>query len=241
MALHLTPNGLALLQSALAGEADIVFTAIQLGSGSDAGASAASLNSVKMTLPLSAIQEGEDFVTLTAAYNNAAVNTAYHATELGVLAQDPANEGQTLLYAYCYTETAKAEYIPSKTERAQEGVIAALLYVGEAENVTAEISESLQYVTLTVFSQTVQGLQTRPKLLRVTVPAISAGGTQTVTATGVTSSNTVDCSPDATDGASWEIWRNCGVRCSAQGANALTFRAESATGAAITVNVKIWD
>lgn len=72
----------------------------------------------------------------------------------------------------------------------------------------------------------------------VSIAAISAGGTKTVTVNGVTASNTVIVSPAP---GSWAKWRDCGVRCSAQGANSLTFTAESATGTTLYADVVILD
>ena len=83
------------------------------------------------------------------------------------------------------------------------------------------------------------GLQKQHTALTVTVPAITtAGGTQTVNATGVTAENTVLVSPDSS---SWVRFRDCGVRCSGQGAGTLTFTAESASNEALDVNVLILD
>jgi len=83
------------------------------------------------------------------------------------------------------------------------------------------------------------GIQKQHTALTVTIPAITtAGGTQTVNVTGVTVNNTVLVSPDSS---SWEAWRNCGVRCTGQGAGTLTFTAESATNEALDVNVLILD
>lgn len=82
------------------------------------------------------------------------------------------------------------------------------------------------------------GVQKEHATKTASVPAITAGGTQTVSVEGVTASNTVICSPAS---ASWAKWRDCGVRCTAQGSGTLTFTAESATGETITVNVLILD
>lgn len=72
----------------------------------------------------------------------------------------------------------------------------------------------------------------------VPIGAISAGGTKAVTVNGVTANNTVIVSPAP---GSWAKWRDCGVRCSAQEADSLTFTAESATGTTLYANVVILD
>lgn len=80
------------------------------------------------------------------------------------------------------------------------------------------------------------GVQQEHTATTVTIPAIAAGGTKTVSVNGVTASNTVLVTPAP---ASFLTWRNCGVRCTAQAAGSLTFAAESATGAALTANIVI--
>ena len=72
-----------------------------------------------------------------------------------------------------------------------------------------------------------------------TLPSISsANGTQTVNVSGVTVSNVVLISPTAS---SWQKWRDCGVRCTAQASGTLTFTAESATGESLSFNYVILD
>ncbi len=82
------------------------------------------------------------------------------------------------------------------------------------------------------------GIQPEHKAVAVTVPGIAAGGTVTVNVAGVTATNTliVTAAP-----ASFIKWRDCGVRCSAQGNGTLTFAAESATGQNLTAYVAIFD
>lgn len=81
-------------------------------------------------------------------------------------------------------------------------------------------------------------IQPEHKAIAVTVPALAANASATVNATGVTATNTliVTAAP-----ASFIKWRDCGVRCSAQGAGTLTFTAESATGQNLTAYVAIFD
>lgn len=64
----------------------------------------------------------------------------------------------------------------------------------------------------------------------------STSKTQSVTVSGVTSSNTVIVTPAPSDIATWAAG---GVRCTAQASNSLTFTADTNPTAAITVNVVI--
>lgn len=59
---------------------------------------------------------------------------------------------------------------------------------------------------------------------------------QTVTASGVTTSNDVIVTPDP---ASLELYGECGVYCSAQASNKLTFKCKEKPGSNLTVNVMI--
>lgn len=147
MTIKLVPDGIELLQNALAGQTDICFTSVQLGNGNDAGNSAESLSNPLMTLPISSIDVDDTFVTLHVAFNNGNVSAPFHATELGVRAEDPENAGATILYAYGYTEESSADYIPAWDDRMLESVLDILIYIGDAENVTAAISQSIEYVT----------------------------------------------------------------------------------------------
>lgn len=147
MELKLTPSGLDLLKRALAGEADIDFTALQLGNGADGGEDASALSNPLLTAELSGIDKGDIFVTLTATFSNNEVTAGFRCTETGVLAKDPDNDGGTLLYAYGYTKDAAADYIPAGSDRVLETQMDVLVYIGDAENVTASISESLVYAS----------------------------------------------------------------------------------------------
>lgn len=151
MELKLTPSGLDLLLRTIAGEAAIDFTAVQLGNGADAGESAAALSNPLMTVELSKIELGGIFVTLTSTFSNSTVTAGFRSTELGVLAKDPDDPERTLLYAYAYTQDDQADYIPASADKVLETQLDVLVYIGDAENVTASISESLVYVSKAEF------------------------------------------------------------------------------------------
>ena len=151
MALKLTPSGTDLLLRAIAGEADIDFTAIQLGNGADAGESAAALSNPLLTVEIGNYEVGDIFVTLTSTFSNQTVSAGFRATELGVLAKDPDDPERTLLYAYAYTPDDQADYIPASADKVLETQLDVLVYIGDAENVTASISESLVYASKAEF------------------------------------------------------------------------------------------
>ena len=72
------------------------------------------------------------------------------------------------------------------------------------------------------------------KSLTVTLNTSWSNKTKTVTASGVTASNTVIVSPAP---ASYTAYCTCGVYCSAQAANSLTFTCETVPSASLIVNV----
>ncbi len=147
MALKLTPSGTDLLLRAIAGEVNIKFTAIQLGNGADAGKSAAALSNPLLTAEISSYEVGDVFVTLRTTFSNSQVSASFRATEVGVLAHDPDTEDGTLLYAYQYTPEGVSDYIPASADKVLETQMDVLVYIGDAENVTASISQSLVYAS----------------------------------------------------------------------------------------------
>lgn len=147
MNLKLTPSGKDLLLRAIAGEAKINFSAIQFGNGKDAGEGASALSNPLLTEEIGSYTVGEVFVTLTTIFSNGKVTAGFRATEMGILADDPDKQGGTMLYAYGYTQEATADYIPAAAETVLETQMDVLVYIGDAQNVTASISQSLVYAS----------------------------------------------------------------------------------------------
>lgn len=81
-------------------------------------------------------------------------------------------------------------------------------------------------------------ISTGPAALTVTLTANGwTSNSQTVTVTGVTTTNNVIVSPDPSD---MDDYSAAGIKCTAQAANSLTFTCETAPEAAIDVNVLIF-
>lgn len=149
--LRLTPSGKDLLLRAIAGEAQINFAAIQFGNGTNAGENASALSNPLLKAEITNCKIEDIFVTLTAIFNNSEILVGFRATELGVWTDDPDNEGTPLLYAYEYTKEAEADYIPSSTDKVLETQQDVLVYIGDAVNVTASISQSMVYASKAEF------------------------------------------------------------------------------------------
>lgn len=144
---NLTDAGKNLLLRALTGET-ITFTKIQLGNGPAQDArTATGLVNPLLTVELSKIEVGEEYVTLTAAFTNGTVTSGFHITEAGFYAKDPDDETKELLYALGNEDESTADYVPNNANRILEMEFNALLFIGDAENVAAAINSSLVYAS----------------------------------------------------------------------------------------------
>lgn len=147
MEMKLTTCGKYLLLRTMAGEAKINFRSIQFGNGANAGLDATALSNPLLETEIDSYEIGDIFATLTFIFNNSSVASGFCATELGVFVDDPDNDGKTMLYAYEYTQEADADRIPASSDKLLETQMDVLVYIGDAENVTASISESLVYAS----------------------------------------------------------------------------------------------
>lgn len=143
----LTSAGLNLLLRGLCGE-QITFTKVKIGNGPEQDDSATDLSNPLMEVEISEIEREETHVTLSAAFRNSEVSDGFTAKEIGVFVQDPDDAGKEFLYGLWYEpDEAKADYVPAVTDRVLETKMDILVFVGEAENVSASISSSMIYAT----------------------------------------------------------------------------------------------
>lgn len=143
----LTASGKNLLLRALAGET-ITFTKIQLGNGTAQDpAEATGLANPIITVELSKIVVGTEYVTLTAQFSNSSITSGFHITEAGFFAKDPDDSAKEILYALGNEDESSADYVPDKGNRILEMQFDALIFIGDAENVSAAISSSLVYAS----------------------------------------------------------------------------------------------
>ena len=143
----LTASGKNLLLRALAGET-ITFTKIQLGNGNaQEPTEATGLANPILTVELSKIVVGTEYVTLTAQFTNGTVTSGFHITEAGFFAEDPDDSTKEILYALGNEDESTADYVPDNANRILEMQFDALIFIGDAENVSAAISSSLVYAS----------------------------------------------------------------------------------------------
>ena len=144
---NLTSKGHVLLLRALDGEA-LKFTRIQLGNGVAQNVkSATALSNPLISMLLTKMTTGSQYITLTSSFSNSEITAGFRITEVGIWAEDPDDEGSEILYALGNEPEGTADYIPSKDSRILELEYSIMIFVGEAQNVTAEISESLAYAS----------------------------------------------------------------------------------------------
>ena len=141
----LTTAGRALLLQAVAGTA-IKFTKVQLGNGvAQIAKNATALSNPLIDLQLSKITTGDQHVTLTSTFSNSGITSGFKITEAGIWAEDPDNAGAEILYALGNEPESTADYVPDKADRMLEMEYNFLIFVGDAQNVSAAISESTVY------------------------------------------------------------------------------------------------
>lgn len=155
MKINVTTLGVEMILHCLEGGPSLRFASLVLGNGEDAGTSASEMSNPLQTIPISAIdrEEGSEFVKLTGILNNSNVVERFRATELGVMAEDPDNEGEYILFAYGYSSEEEATVIPAATDYAFETTQNVFVYVGKTEDVTAIVSESVANVSRAEFQQ----------------------------------------------------------------------------------------
>ncbi|MCH5192180.1 MAG: hypothetical protein J1F23_08465 [Oscillospiraceae bacterium] len=156
---NLTAGGKNLLLRALTGET-INFTKVQLGNGLQQKAEEAiGLSNPLITVPLSSISVGNNYVTLTAIFSNSAVTSGFRITEAGFFAEDPDDPTKEILYALGNEKESSADYVPENSNRILEMQFDALIFIGDAENVTAVVNSSLVYASKSEFDDHTENTQ----------------------------------------------------------------------------------
>lgn len=147
MTLNLTNAGLNVLLRALAGDR-IIFTKAQIGNGaSQAPATAEALSNPLLELPIQAIEVSATNATLQTKFNNSAVEAGFRHTETGIWVQNQDDTSAEVLYAYGTQPEATADYISASGDSILETQMDFLVFIGEAVNISAIISESLVYAS----------------------------------------------------------------------------------------------
>ncbi|MGG1613524.1 tail fiber protein [Paenibacillus phoenicis] len=156
----LTNKGRQLQAKAQAG-AQLVYTMMAVGSGTLSGQSLESmtalitpikdLNITRLKRPA-----GASRALIGATLTNQDVTTGFYLREVGIFADDP-DDGE-ILYMYA-NSGATADYITPQGDGVIEKALNMNVFVGAAANVTANIDESLVYVTQEELADAIAGIQ----------------------------------------------------------------------------------
>ncbi|WP_068783203.1 tail fiber protein [Paenibacillus phocaensis] len=156
----LTNKGRQLQAKAQAG-AHLVYTRMAVGSGTLSGQSLESmtaliapvkdLNITRLKRPAGATR-----ALIGATLTNQDVTTGFYLREIGIFATDP-DDGE-ILYMYA-NAGATADYITPQGDGVIEKAINMNVFVGSAANITANIDESLVYVTQQELADAIAGIQ----------------------------------------------------------------------------------
>lgn len=143
----LTNTGLDMMAEAMNGTG-FVFTKIVIGNGTgtEDPADATEVANPLMTIGLSSIEQADNYVVLTARFDNTQLVDGFYINELGVFARQD-NSQTEQLYAYRYTAT-EADYIPGNASgRITEVTMKVIVAIGEADNVSAVLIDADVYAS----------------------------------------------------------------------------------------------
>lgn len=144
----LTPDGYNVMLRGLMGDA-IKFTRIKYGNGTP-GDGANDLKNPLLSLKIASATRSEKYVTLSVSFKNVDLEiTGFWATEIGIYVEDPDDSTKELCYCiWEETEVEKADYINPNVERLLASQYDFVVFVSEAENVSAALGETLVYATV---------------------------------------------------------------------------------------------
>lgn len=171
MQIRLTSEGKGLLLRSLAGETTITFTQLQLGNSTEWGdaeeVQATQLKNPIITIPFSDCEKKDDYIFLTSVFSNTEMDSGFRITERGFFAKD--SEEKEILYAVGIEKEETADYIPSKSEKVFEVELESMIYIGDSENVTAVLNESLTSVSRAEFKSHVEDFQNPHKVTKALI------------------------------------------------------------------------
>lgn len=149
----LTTLGRTLLARAIAGEAELIFTKVDIGSGEytgDAPEQLTALVNYEKSAAITAITRDGFTVNLNSTVTNVGVETLFDVKEIGIYAKNGDN-GVEQLYAYVAITDGDGGSIPASDSVSMERNLLIHIYVGMAETVSAE-TEGSGYVTVADFN-----------------------------------------------------------------------------------------
>ncbi|MBQ6164795.1 MAG: hypothetical protein IJK23_10010 [Clostridia bacterium] len=150
---QITNKGRELLTRAAGGE-QITFTGFKAGDGTvPSGTSVATLTDIissKLTFAVSGINTHTGGVEVIGTFDNSDFATEFRFRELGLFCKGEDNT--VCLFAYCNDGDNAGILRPSTATVLSEQRVAIDIAVGNAENITAVLDDSMLYVTMTEFN-----------------------------------------------------------------------------------------
>lgn len=147
MQLQLTNAGINALLRAISGD-DLTLTCVKIGNGAaQSPAAATDLSNPLVTLSISECTVANSKATIAVTLQNSSIEAGFRLTEIGVFAQDQDDSNEEILYAYGTEPEATADYVAASGDNILEEDITIDVFVGNAENVSAIINDSLVYAT----------------------------------------------------------------------------------------------
>lgn len=193
----LTNRGRVLQNKAQAG-VQLKYTKIVIGDGQLGNQSIGPLLGVispKMTVPITRLRVSGDSALIGMTFNNDAVTVGFTWRELGIYAQDP-DLGE-IMYFYANAGTTGSYIPPGGGSDIVEMSYDQNVFVGTAQNITAEINESLVYATRQELDEVLQESKTYTdtQIANVKVPDASTTQKGIVQLDNTYTSNSVTTAP----------------------------------------------
>lgn len=169
--LQLTNQGKLLISESMKGIA-YNFTKFQLGSGTPLvpPANMTALITPEISAAITGAVRTGNAVTLSASFDNSDVNTAFHASELGLYAQQTG--GSEVLYAYAYEDDDPSLIPSSQTRGFMEETFYYTVAIGDAVNLSVNIGNALASMQLVPGSYIGDGTQGKKVSLGFTPRAV---------------------------------------------------------------------
>lgn len=152
----LTLAGYQIMSRALGGT-QITFKRFEIGNGDmpEDYTVITALGNTMQTIGIENMDVQEKFAVMTGTLNNAEITDGFQWTEIGIFCADP-DGGDDILYAYGHyqmDEGAQPTWIPKFSNDVVELTLNEYIYIGEAEDVTAALSDNSNYAKKTELEQ----------------------------------------------------------------------------------------
>lgn len=148
---QLTSAGVDAIMEAVYNGATITFTAVKMGDG-NAPSNIKEMTDIvhtQATASFTSIHVEDGVANLDFLFNNSSISSGFYLRELGIMAS--VDDDEPVLYAYTNSGSNAGYLKPYESDSYVNMVFSVYVAVGDAEHVTAVISEAVGYVTTEEF------------------------------------------------------------------------------------------